>query len=471
MRKLPAALSGLIVLVALAQGVAFASSSLSGSFEFQVGLDIPAGGFTLQTSSNVTFVEFEVVYEVGGVTFSNLTSYDATGMALLQFAARGSLDLLWFDSRLTFSPVLGGPGSTLDLSDSWNNPVHAYDFGRIFFVDQIEVTSLTLEDNVNTKWRVRVSKDASAGSWIWVSSEATGNGSIPVVIPIGRYIRHVEIVGITGYIDDSAISAQISSEAFVTTIDMDMFGVSIGGVFAFASGGSDVTFILDSVDSESVFDRATVNFNLDPVTCQIDDFAFDIEFELSFACFEEIGVDVGFDFDEGFTELEIDSRGISTGLSWLSADLGIDFSLTAKDLDVSLSLEIGELTCVTPYVAIDFGTEQWQIDGLTFYGIRIRYVFNGVTFESLSYLDDIHHTKEDYWEMIRISVDGDACCGGGFDVDIRTHFASTHTTIFDWAETSLDLEYDIGSNVTFGGYVEIIPTGVNDLRFSVEVTW
>jgi len=471
MRKLPAAVGGLIVVAALAHSVAFASSPLSGRFESQIGLDIPAGGFTLQTASNVTFAEFELTYDLGDVTLFSFTSYDATGMALFEVGGWGIVGSLDFDSRLTFSPVLGGVGSTLDLSQSWINPSHLYDFGRIYFVDQVEVTSLTLEDNVNTRWRVRVSKDASSGSWMWISDETTGNGSVPVAFPVGKYNRYVEIVGISGYVSDSAISTRVSSEAFVTRVEMETFGISLEAEFAYATGGSQLEFSLGSVDRDSFFDEATLRIGLDPVTCLFCFETVDIELRPSFACLEESSLDIAFDFDDGFSEFAFDSGGIPTGLSWLSIDLSIDFSLTAKDVHISPSLELEDYACVTPYVSIDFGTETWQLDGLTLYGLRFRGELNGVTVEDLTYLDDIHHTKEDYWEMIRISVDGDACCGGGFDFETTTHFRKNHTTLFDWAETSLEVEYDLGSNVTVGGYVEIVSTGLSDLIASLEVVW
>jgi len=473
MRKLPAALGGLIVLAALTQGLAsFASSPFWGSFEVQIGLDVPAGGFTIQTTSNVTFAEVEMSYEMGDVTFSNVTSYDATGIALVEFRGRGALGPLEFDSRLTFSPVLGGAGSKLNLNQSWVNPTHSYNLGRIYFVDQIEVTSLTLEDNVNTTWRVRASKDGSAGSWSWVSDEITGNGGVPVVLPVGRYLRYVDIVGISGYISDSAISVQISSEAFVTQVELEVFGILFEAELAYASGGSDFSFTVGPAERGGVFDSATIAFALDPITCIIGFESADIELDLPFACFEDGSVDIAFDCDEGFSELELDVQGLQMGLSWLSADLEIEFSVTAKDVDISPSLELQAYGCVTPYFKIDFGSEAWELEGLTLYGLRLRYKMEGgVTIESLTYLDDIHHTREDYWEMIRIRVDGDACCGGGFDIDTSTHFSKDHTMLFDWAETDIRLAFDVGSDVTFETYAVFVPTGLDELIFGIEVSW
>jgi hypothetical protein len=470
MRKLPAALSALVVAAALTQGLAsLASSPFSGSLRAQIGLEIPAGA--IQTTSNVTFVDFAMAYKIGDVTFSSLMSFDATGMAVLEFRGRGALNPVEFDSRLTFSPVLGGVGSTLDLNQSLINPSHLYDFGRIYFVDQIEVTSLTLEDNLNTTWRVRVSKDGTDGSWVWVSDEITGNTSIPVVLPIGEYVRYAQIVGITGYISDSVISVQVSSEAFVTDIDIDAFGISLEAEVAYASGGSEFWISLGPAESGGVFDSATLHFGLDPVTCVTCFETLEIELDLPFACLDKGSVDIGFDFDEGFSGLTLDTQGIPTGLSWLSVDLGIDLSIAEKDVDLWPSLELEEYACVTPYFKIDFGTEVWDLEGLTLYGLRLRYNVNGVTVESLSYLDDIHHTKEDYWEKFRVSVDGDTCCGGGFNFDTSTHFSKNHTTLFDWAETEIALELDVGYNVTFGGYAAFIPSGLSDLIFRVRVTW
>lgn len=306
---------------------------------------------------------------------------------------------------------------------------------------------------------------------MWVSGTITGNGTIPLVIPVGKYIRYAEIVGITGYIADSATSTQVSSEAFVTELTLDAFGAEIEAEFAYASGGSEFSITLGSLDSESVFDEATLRVALDPVTCLICFETLDIELRPTFACFERTRLELGFDFEDGFSGFEFDTDGVPTGLSWLSIDLSIDFSVTAKDVDVTPSLELEEFGCVTPYFTIDLGTETWELDGLTLYGLRLRYGMNGVTVESLTYLDDIHHTKEDYWEMFRIRVDGDMCCGGGFDFETSTHFSKDHMTLFDWAETELELELDWGTHTTFGGYVSFVTSGLSELILNIEVTW
>jgi hypothetical protein len=96
---------------------------------------------------------------------------------------------------------------------------------------------------------------------------------------------------------------------------------------------------------------------------------------------------------------------------------------------------------------------------------------NGVTFESLTYLDGIHHTKEDYWEMFSISVDGDTCCGGGFDLELTTHFRDSQDSLFDWAETEFEAEFDLGASYVLSTYLSFTPAGVDDLIFGFAFTW
>ena len=460
---------GFVLILTAGSVTALATGNLSGSLTTQFDLDLSTGNLVIEPDE--TSVTLDVSYKIETLTFSSTTDYDLSGLLQQVFDARGRLGQLQVDSRLSFSPVFGGTGSTIDRTNSVNSPTQTYNLGRVYFVDQIEITALTLDDDANTKWRVRVSSDGTI--WEWVSNEITGNGAVPVVIPVRGLVKYVEIVAVgpSGFIDESAISVQVSGVAFVTTVGTAMAGISLDTELAIATGGSSLTFSVRAAEEGSLLDRATIAFAMDPITCVLNFESFDVGLGVSFGCVEELSVDIGFDCDEGFTDLRLSAGDIETGFSWLEVDLSITYSTTVKQVRLSPSLELNTVgMCFTPFIQLHTGTETTLLDGLSLYGIRIRCSDNGVTFESLTYLDGIHHTKEDYWEMFSISVDGDTCCGGGFDFEVKTHFGTT-TSLFDWAETEFEAEFGLGESYVVNTYVSFIPAGIGGLTLGLSFTW
>jgi hypothetical protein len=447
---------------------ALSTGVFSGSFTTQIASDLPSGGPLIVPGE--TFATLAVSYKIDTFTFSSTTGYDMAGLLQEVLGARGSLGQLQINSTLSFSPVFGGTGSTIDRTNSVNSTTQTYNLGRLYFVDQVEVTALTLDDDVNTKWRVRVSPDGT--DWDWISVEFVGNGAVPVVIPVRRLTKYIEIVASSGYIDESAISVQVSATAFVTTVGVAMAGISLDTGLAIATGGSSLTFRARPTEAGSLLDGVTIVFGIDPVTCAFGFESFDVGLEVGFGCIEELSVDIGFECDEGFTDLTLSAGDIQTGVPWLEFDVSLTYSVSEKDVRVSPSLVLAApLVCVTPLIQLETGAEPLLVEGLSLYGLRIRSSVNGITFESLSYLDDLHHTKNDYWEKLSIAVDGDTCCGGGFDVEITTHFGKAHDALFDWAETEIDAEFGVGASYVFSSYVSFTPAGVDELIFGIVFSW
>jgi hypothetical protein len=468
MRRVAVLVCLLVLALVAGRVTGLAAGVFSGSFTTQIGLDVPVGA--LEAESRETFADLAISCKMGPFTFSSATGYDMFGLLDQGFGARGSLGQLSLDSRLLLSPVFGGTGSTIDLTNSVNSPTHTYNLGRLYFVDQVEVTGLTLDDNANTKWRLRVS--ANGTDWEWISAEIAGNGTIPVVIPVRSLAKYIEIVASSGYVDESAISVQVSATAFVTSVGVSMAGISLDTELALATGGSSLTFTVRPTEEGSPLDRATIAFGMDPVTCVFGFESCDVGLELPFGCVEELSVDIGFECGEGFTDLALYAGDIKTGLSLFEVDLSITYSLSEKQVWLSPSLELNMLeTCLTPLIGLKTGAEPTHIDGLNIYGVRIRSSVNGITFESLTYLDDIHHTKEDYWEMFSFAVDGDTCCGGGFDFEVTTHFGKTHDALFDWAETEIEGEFGLGEGFLFNTYLSFTAGGIDDLILGFVFTW
>ena len=473
MRNVAVLVCALIVALVVSPVVALAMGDLSGSLTTQIGLDGLFGSVYVQTESVTPLAELAVSYKIDAFTFSSRTAYNIHGTLQQIFDARGSLGLLQIDSRLAFSPVFGGSGSTIDLTNSVNSPTQQFNLGRVYFVDRVEVTALTLDNNVTTTWRMQASLDGS--NWEWVSEEITGTSTVPVVILVSGLARYVEIVVVapsSGFVDESAISAEVSASSFITTVGVAIAGISLDTRLAIASGGSSLTLTVKPAEDGSLLDRVRIEFGMEPVTCVFGFESMDVGLDMSFGCVEELMVDIGFECDEGFTELELSARDIKTGFSWLEADLSITFSLTEKQVRFTPSLELDTAgMCFTPYIKLDTGAAAVQLEGLTFYGIRMSSSVDGVTFESLTYFDDIHHTKDNYWEMFSIAVDGDTCCGSRFYFKAATHFSKTSDSLFDWGETEFDLEFGLAESLLVNAYLSYTTAGVDDLILGFVVTW
>ena len=57
----------------------------------------------------------------------------------------------------------------------------------------------------------------------------------------------------------------------------------------------------------------------------------------------------------------------------------------------------------------------------------------------------------------------DACCGGKLKFEVATYFQATHNTLFDWAETDVDLSVGITNTFTASTGIEVDTTGFTKL--------
>lgn len=139
--------------------------------------------------------------------------------------------------------------------------------------------------------------------------------------------------------------------------------------------------------------------------------------------------------ETAFDELAFATNDIGLGLcclSWLTFDAKVVFSLAAKSVTLTPEVNLGTDTCFSIYASLGAGTGgAWQITDLSIYGLRLTHTWNGVSFESLSYLDGMHRVKDTYWEKFVIKSTSDACCGGTLAFEVATYFQDTHSTLFD----------------------------------------
>jgi hypothetical protein len=458
-----------VTLIVGASTACSAAGDLSGTVETFLAFDLSGGGFAIQTDSD-TYGKLKVDYILSGWTFRSLSTFSVDGLVAQEFLGSGSLGLIVLSNRLLFSPIAGaGPGLTSDTKSA-NGVEHQYDFGTTSFIDWVSVTSITVVPT-GAQWRIKTSLDGVA--WDWQSELFTG--SFPSgQIRVGRVARYVTIYVTTagGYIDASALTASISSESWTGTARYTTSGVTLTAGWTLATGGSSLSFGIIGSHAGNLPVEGTIYFDILQPDCSLCFDRFTGKFVSSLSCIDRITSALKIS-KTGFDEVSFAATGLDLlGLASITFDARLAFSLTEKSVTLTPVLNLGDTTCFTLYTSLVAGPAgAMEITGLSTYGIRLLWSLNGVEFESLTYLDDIHYTKENYWEMFRISVDGDTCCGGSFDFEVKTHFGTTHTSLFDWAETEFEAEFGLGESYVFSTYMSFTSAGVNDLIFGFVFSW
>jgi len=240
--------------------------------------------------------------------------------------------------------------------------------------------------------------------------------------------------------------------------------------WALATEGSAVSFGVIGSHAGNLAVEGTVYFDIVKPDCSFCFDRFVGKFVFPFCCLDRITSTLEIS-KTGFDKVSFAVTGLGTGLAGITFDARLAFLPTEKSVTLTPVLNLGDTTCFTLYSSLSLGSTPVEITGLLVYGIRLLCSVNGVEFESVTYLDDIHYTKEDYWEMFRISVDGATCCSGMFDFEITTHFGSTHTSLFDWAETEVETQLGLSENFSFSIYSSFTAAGTEELVFGCEVTW
>jgi len=446
-----------------------AVGTLSGTVETFLALDLSGGGFAIQTDSD-TYCELKVDYILSGWTFRSLSTFSVDGLLAQEFLGFGSLGLIVLNNRLLFSPIAGaGPGLTSDTKSA-NGVEHQYDLGTTCFIDWVSVTSITVVP-AGAQWRIKTSPDGVI--WDWQSELFTG-GVPSGQISVGEVARYVTIYVTTAgaYIDDSALTASISGESWTGTARYTTSGMTLTAGWTLATGGSSLSFGIIGSHAGNLPVEGTIYFDVSRPDCSLCFDRFEGRFVSSFSCLDRMTSTLKIS-NTGFDEVSFAATGLDLlGLASITFDAKLAFSLTEKSVTLTPVLNLGDTTCVTLYASLVAGPAgAIEITGLSMYGIQLLWSLNGVEFESLTYLDGIHHTKEDYWEMFRISVDGDTCCGGAFNFEVTTHFGDTHTSLFDWAETEFEAEFGLGESYVFSTYLSFTSAGVGDLIFGFVFSW
>ena len=202
-------------------------------------------------------------------------------------------------------------------------------------------------------------------------------------------------------------------------------------------------------------------------------------------CFDRVQGTFAFDFgcvkditatwkinQSGFDSVSFSVSDVDVGIPYITFDGKLSFSLLSKTLSITPQLNLGTDTCFKVYASLEPGPGgATEITGLSIYGLGVSYDWDGVSFESLSYLDGLHHVKDTYWERFTIKSAGDSCCGGSLTFEASTYFQTAHSSLFDWAETDLELSISLGSNTTLSTQMVIDTTSFSEWRIGWKISW
>jgi len=470
-KRVPQLLLTVLTLVITGGLAAFAASPLSGSFDVGIALNPNASSLSglVQTDSD-TYTKLTLNYSSDDWTVGSISQFNMGGLERQQFTTSGSLWIIILNSQLTFFPVLGSSPALITRSSSVNSPSHDYDLGQLYFIDRVSATGVQV-NAPTTHWYIRVSQDGT--SWDTVSLQFTGDGDSGWVT-VGRSARYVQIYATDGssvYVDESTITVSVSANAWTTTARLATAGVTLNGSFTKASGGSNCSLTITGPRDKMPVTSATIYFNLVDPDCL---FCFDQvqgTFAFDFGCVKDITATWKIN-RSGFDSVSFSVSDIDVGIPYVTFDGNLNFSLLSKTLSITPQLNLGTGTCFKVYAGLELGPGgAAEITGLSIYGLGVSYDWDGVSFESLSYLDGLHHVKDTYWERFTIKSTGDSCCGGNLAFEASTYFQDIHTTLFDWAETDVGISIGLGSGGTISTSIVVDRTGFSEWKIGWSISW
>lgn len=425
-----------------------------------VNPSVPTFAGFVQTNSD-TYSKLTVNYSLGEWAVQNITGFDLDGLDRVYFKASGKLGVFTCSSELNFYPVAAEETKTKTTAGA----THKYDWSKEYFVNWVKAEDVS----ATSLWHIRVSTNNI--DWTTVAGPFSTSDTVSGEISVNALVRYVEIYPITGHVNNSKVTIRYSAQSWKTTCKTSFGGITWEKTLTIANGYSGFSMSLAGPRSDTLIIDATVKFDLVGSNCEFCFKEATATGTFSFACIEKVAAELKV-VSTGFDYLSLKVDQIKTGLCWLDFSGTMKFTTLDKTLTMTPKLVLANDTCVKVYARLVTGASTTEITGLSIYGLGFEHTWNGITFESLSYLDGIHHVKNTYWERFTIkSTGGDTCCGGKFTVEVSTYFTDTHTTLFDWAETDLGLSLGVSEGITLSTGIVVDTTGCTKWSGGFKVTW
>jgi hypothetical protein len=433
-----ACVAGVIV---LAFGAVVSASSLSGRLQAGLTFDIDGPGSFLENA----LLPFEMATEfhVEGWTFAGIARFDSGAIGFLppgdavKFAAAGPLGAFDVISSMTF--LISGPfaGSFVGVA------------------------------------AVRV---CIGGLDLWGGATLGGSEVRDTATGV--------LLGARGWVDDVEFQVDMGLNAVHMSYD------SFGGTFG--------------VGFDTYWRQLLLCDLLAPVeTCELGFTRLNVYAKFPLSCFE-IEAQARFSGVEGFDFLRLWISGIDLELGGLTLGPSmIFFNVNAKSVFFDLGLRLPETFCITPYVSLtrDTPEDMGVVDGLSLDALELIWEIGDVTFiaselfvaagpDTFSFYrlgnDARVHpfgvnfggssecfTPVEANEAIGIEVRRDGCCGATLGLGLYAFFDTDlpGTSLFDWSETRVTVEYGATSNLTVSGQLNADHEQVTSLGIAFEFLW
>jgi len=296
-----------------------------------------------------------------------------------------------------------------------------------------------------------LSVDYEIGDWTF--------GTVIAIDEAGWKDMDFTVDGMFGLITvDSALGFTVGTppgfDSWVTTLTLNMAGVSFSGTFTLKTGAVDLDLTMtaglgSAVEGEIVlglgggdgcdFDFQDVKIGLDFLFCE----CASIESEIYFTCLT------------GFEYIKFCTSGIAVPtLPWLTLDACLQFETQTKTLTITPKANFGTIVCFDLFFSLDddsaatFPNDTVLLSSIEIVGIGITCDLpGGVTFAGLSKFDG--SIPGGYWEKYSIDVDADACCGGVFEFGLDAYFKDGAGTLFELALIEADLMVNVTDKFAF----------------------
>jgi len=300
-------------------------------------------------------------------------------------------------------------------------------------------------------------------------------------IDVGIYFAHLSDAVLGGAADGFAVRIA-QSTSFFDLVSITELGARIadddfdGITIVHAASGLSRSYITDPVVPGQGFTGEKVTIS-----------------GLSVGCVEDIKATL-YMTREGFDYILFELNGIDSGISWLTFDLAVKFEVQTKSVTLTPALVVGDVLCLTPYLRLVPTSSTFSIDGIILGGLDLTFSWNGVTLREVvvlaggqyvittpeygSLLESIADAVENghtyyaqYWELLSLEVDGEACCGGTYRVLMNAYFNAGAGGIFGWGMTYVEGEVGIGSHTTLSSSMTFDTNGVDKLGVGFNVSW
>jgi len=442
-------------------GLAAFAGPLSGSWEVSMKFE----DVVLQTAAGVVAANvlnvssFDSVltldYTTCGWTFGSTAIFDKYDFENLFFTAEGSVGAFGFFAGIDFNPQ----------STSFKNTVAAVNLS----IAGVTVYGIGVINNF--------------------THNAAPTGPLTTEIGIGYVLGGYGVAG-----DCSVyVEAQWNMKSKLSTVY-----------------GYGYDYLIDNLFAYDWCDGWSKGLSTVQSTCNAAWSGLDIYVEYPFSC-ATVLTKINFDCAQGFDYIcfEIDDIGLGSNLDWLLLDdFNICFGVNYKQVCADIDLVIGDTACFTPYLSLDMDATGTIIQGIELNALTVEWdMGQGVVFKAGDILnatfssfrsdddDNISYVSTycfqydgtlvsygdvasvaagwaygsggvccyntDYNEFIGLEIDGDACCGGAFDVGIYNWFNAGGTNLFDWQETTASIAVGIGSNTTLKASLSLHNAGLN----------